>query len=93
MSLRVFEETLRLEVDDGAQAGPVRVFAPALAVHSRGIALVSVLSRDWGVVRRTDGGKSVWAEFDCTEDGSACRRHMKTSHAAAARAGVTNVRQ
>jgi anti-sigma regulatory factor (Ser/Thr protein kinase) len=64
MSLRAFEVTLRLEVEDGAQTGPVRVFAPSLATAGRGIALVCVLSRDWGVSRRTDGGKSVWAEFD-----------------------------
>lgn len=62
--LRAFDQTLRVEVEDGTQAPPVRVVARIFAVRGRGIALVNVLSRDWGVITRTPSGKSVWAEFD-----------------------------
>ncbi len=64
VSLRGFGETLRLEVEDGTQVVPVRVDATLLASGGRGIALVHGLSRDWGVITRAEGGKSVWAEFD-----------------------------
>ncbi len=63
VSLQAFDRTLLLEVEDGSQAGPVRVVAKFLDTGGRGIAIVSVLSRDWGVNARTHG-KSVWAEFD-----------------------------
>src|SRR5690242_7038268 len=58
LSLRAGDQTLRVEVEDGAAAVPVRVVADTLATRGRGIAIVSVLSRDWGVKPRADGGKS-----------------------------------
>jgi anti-sigma regulatory factor (Ser/Thr protein kinase) len=64
VSLDAFERMLRLEVEDGSQVGPVRVVAQVLDTGGRGIAIVSSLSRDWGVNARRHGGKSVWAEFD-----------------------------
>ena len=64
VSLQAFEQTLLLEVEDGSQVGPVRVVAQFLDTGGRGLAIVNVLSRDWGVDARTQGGKSVWAEFD-----------------------------
>lgn len=64
VSLHLFEETLLLEVEDGSQVGPVQVQARVLDDGGRGLAIVGMLSRDWGVDLRTDGGKSVWAEFD-----------------------------
>lgn len=63
VSLHGFEQTLLLEVEDGSEADPVRVVAPLLAPGGRGIAIVHELSRDWGVIARPEGGKSVWAEF------------------------------
>jgi anti-sigma regulatory factor (Ser/Thr protein kinase) len=62
--LQAFEQTLLLEVEDGCQTGPVLVVARGLDTNGRGLSIVSLLSRDWGVTARTDGGKSVWAEFD-----------------------------
>jgi anti-sigma regulatory factor (Ser/Thr protein kinase) len=63
VSLHAFEETLLLEVEDGSRSGPVQVIAQVLDTNGRGIALVNLLSRDWGVDAHADGGKSVWAEF------------------------------
>ena len=57
-------ESVRLEVRDGSQSMPVRVAARTLDVGGRGVAIVDSLSRDWGVLTHTCGGKSVWAEFD-----------------------------
>jgi anti-sigma regulatory factor (Ser/Thr protein kinase) len=62
--LRAFEQTFRVEVEDGTQAHPERVVAGIFDVTGRGIALVDALSRDWGVTTSTANGKSVWAEFD-----------------------------
>jgi hypothetical protein len=39
------------------------VAARGLDTSGRGLTIVTLLSRDWGVNARTDG-KSVWAEFD-----------------------------
>jgi anti-sigma regulatory factor (Ser/Thr protein kinase) len=64
VSLEAFGETLLLEVEDGSQTGPVSVAAQVLDTGGRGVAIVNLLSRDWGVDARTAGGKSVWAEFD-----------------------------
>ena len=62
--LQAFELTLLLEVEDGCQTGPVLVAPQPLDTRGRGLAIVRLLSRDWGVNARVDGGKSVWAEFD-----------------------------
>ena len=61
--LQAFEQTLLLEVEDGCQAGPAVVAARGLDTSGRGLTIVTLLSRDWGVNARTNG-KSVWAEFD-----------------------------
>jgi anti-sigma regulatory factor (Ser/Thr protein kinase) len=64
VSLHAFEQTLLLEVEDGSRTGPFHVAAQVLDTNGRGITIVKLLSRDWGVDARTDGGKSVWAEFN-----------------------------
>jgi anti-sigma regulatory factor (Ser/Thr protein kinase) len=61
--LLVCEGSVRLEVLDGSQIGPVMVMAQALDTGGRGVAIVNALSRDWGVIANMSGGKSVWAEF------------------------------
>ncbi len=63
VSLQAFQETLLLEVEDGCRNGPAEVVARVLDTSGRGIAIVNLLSRDWGVDAHADGGKSVWAEF------------------------------
>ena len=61
-----FDETVVLEVSDESRAEPSLVVARALDTSGRGVAIVQALSRDWGVLTRASGGKSVWAEFDST---------------------------
>ena len=64
VSLHAFETTLLLEVEDGSWTRPCQtVLAEALDMHGRGLAIVSVLSREWGVDPHAGGVKSVWAEF------------------------------
>jgi anti-sigma regulatory factor (Ser/Thr protein kinase) len=62
--LQAFEHTLLLEVEDGSRVGPVALAARELDCSGRGLTIVTLLSRSWGVNARADGGKSVWAEFD-----------------------------
>ena len=64
--LCAFDETVVLEVSDESRAEPSLVVARALDTSGRGVAIVQALSRDWGVLSRASGGKSVWAEFDST---------------------------
>ena len=63
VSLHAFEQTLLLEVEDGSRVGPSLVAARVLDTNGRGMAIVDLLSRDWGVNTHGAGGKSVWAEF------------------------------
>jgi anti-sigma regulatory factor (Ser/Thr protein kinase) len=63
VTLRVCEDSVRLEVDDGSHSQPVLTTARTLDTGGRGIAIVDILSRDWGVTRHSTRGKSVWAEF------------------------------
>jgi len=43
---------------------PIRVDAQDDDVAGRGMAIVELVSRDWGVVVDQDVGKSVWASFE-----------------------------
>ncbi len=52
---------IRIEVHDGRRADPVRARSGGLSTQGRGMAMVEMLSADWGV-DATDAGKSVWAE-------------------------------
>jgi hypothetical protein len=61
--LCAFEESVRLEVLDGSPLEPSVVAARSLDTNGRGVAIVQALSRDWGVLSRKSGGKSVWAQF------------------------------
>jgi anti-sigma regulatory factor (Ser/Thr protein kinase) len=63
VSLYAFEQTLLLEVEDGSRDGPSLVAREVLDPNGRGLAIVNLLSRHWGVDPHRDGGKSVWAEF------------------------------
>lgn len=63
-SLQASEQTLLLEVEDGARTGPVRVTAQMLDTGGRGLTIVALLSRAWGAQAHPDGGKTVWAQFD-----------------------------
>ena len=62
--LCAFDGTVVLEVSDGSPAEPSLVAAGSLDLTDRGVGIMQALSRDWGVLPRAAGGKSVWAEFD-----------------------------
>ena len=64
VSLNGFEHTLLLKVEDGSPTGPFRVLPRDLDTGGRGIPIVALLTRDWGVDSRAGGGKTVWAKFD-----------------------------
>jgi hypothetical protein len=55
-------ECLHLAVTDGSPRQPAVRHYSEQSTTGRGLALVSALARDWGVVARQDGTKTVWAE-------------------------------
>lgn len=57
----VLSDRVRVEVDDDAEGVPTPRTAPPDAEGGRGLALVTALSSDWGVLPRP-GGKTVWFE-------------------------------
>jgi hypothetical protein len=64
VAITAFSEDLVLAVEDGSSSMPVLVDAGLDDVAGRGLTIVDVLSREWGVVVGQDVGKSVWAAFD-----------------------------
>ncbi len=50
-------------VSDLSPSVPVLAPAEAMGGGGRGLVIVDLLSRAWGVTSRADGSKSVWAEF------------------------------
>lgn len=64
VTITAFANDLVLAVEDGSLSMPVLVDAGADDVVGRGMAIVDILARDWGVVVEADVGKSVWAAFD-----------------------------
>ena len=64
VTIAAFPDEVVLEVKDGSASRPSRVEATLDDSVGRGMAIVDVVSRDWGVVVEADAGKSVWAAFD-----------------------------
>ncbi len=60
--LRLPENTLRIEVSDARGDRRLRFVNDAEGEHGRGLILVTLLARTWGVTER-DVGKTVWAEI------------------------------
>lgn len=56
------EHTLRIEVSDARGDRPLRFVTDPDAEGGRGLILVFLLARTWGVAER-DVGKTVWAEI------------------------------
>jgi anti-sigma regulatory factor (Ser/Thr protein kinase) len=52
-----------LKVHDGSPRLPVRLAENTQAMDGRGLYIVDVVSREWGVSVRMDGAKTVWATF------------------------------
>ena len=75
VSLHAFEQTLLLEVEDGSSVWPARVAAAhVFDTHGRGLTILDLLCRDWGMERLPSGGKSVWAEFSLPGNAGLGRR-------------------
>ena len=64
---------LRLTVRDHSPRFPRQRFS-ALGLHDRGLAVVSGLSRSFGVLPTTDGGTLVWAVLDATRPRPSAKR-------------------
>jgi anti-sigma regulatory factor (Ser/Thr protein kinase) len=62
--LSAYPDAVILAVGDGSVKKPVLVHAQPDDVAGRGIAIMDMVSRDWGVVVTAEVGKSVWASFD-----------------------------
>ena len=69
------DHTVRLTVRDHSEWVASRGPAMVLPVGGRGLGIVNVLSRDWGVAR-AEGSKTVWALFDTREERPAWRSSM-----------------
>ncbi|WP_051135706.1 ATP-binding protein [Streptomyces sp. 351MFTsu5.1] len=63
MQLRVFDGSLYAEVWDRTPETPVRQNPDFNATSGRGLLLVELLAKQWGVYRPNVGGKIVWAEL------------------------------
>jgi serine phosphatase RsbU (regulator of sigma subunit)/anti-sigma regulatory factor (Ser/Thr protein kinase) len=61
ITAQLLEHGVRIEVGDGTQVAPVPGLASIDAMTGRGIALVDMLARRWGV-RMVSSGKVIWAE-------------------------------
>ena len=64
VTLAAVAESLMVKVRDGSPCHPVRNDGAPLDTAGRGVTIVALLSRDWGVTAHADGGKTVWAAFD-----------------------------
>jgi anti-sigma regulatory factor (Ser/Thr protein kinase) len=60
-------DCVRLSVTDGSPREPVLRRYSDEATTGRGLNLVSLLARQWGVDPNPDGGKTVWAEVGLDE--------------------------
>jgi anti-sigma regulatory factor (Ser/Thr protein kinase) len=60
------DHTVRLTVRDNSDWVGSRGDAEVLQTGGRGLGIVNILSRDWGVIRE-EGSKTVWASFDTRE--------------------------
>jgi anti-sigma regulatory factor (Ser/Thr protein kinase) len=56
------DHTLRIEVSDPRADRPLRFLNQPDGEHGRGLILITLLARTWGVAERTVG-KTVWAEI------------------------------
>ncbi|QIX26254.1 ATP-binding protein [Nocardioides sp. JQ2195] len=79
--LRNLEQAVRVSVEDAGRLVPVQAVVPQTGGHprtehdrpveelpitGRGLSIVSMLSRDWGI-DETDLGRRIWAEIDATD--------------------------
>jgi Histidine kinase-like ATPase domain len=67
VTLEASEQTVLLTVRDDSLALPTRRAAQALDPSGRGLAIVEILSHDWGANEDGAGSKAVWASFALRE--------------------------
>ena len=63
VTLEQLDQSVMLTVTDGSPAPPVRLAKDLLDTSGRGLSIVDLVSRDWGLTRRPGQAKSVWASF------------------------------
>jgi anti-sigma regulatory factor (Ser/Thr protein kinase) len=63
VALEQVGRSVLLTVSDGSPALPVRRAKDLFGAGGRGLTIVDLVSRDWGVTRRPGEGKSVWVSF------------------------------
>jgi anti-sigma regulatory factor (Ser/Thr protein kinase) len=63
VTLQEEDQVVWLMVQDGSTSVPVRTTGNNLRVGGRGLPIVDLFSRDWGITPGPDGTKSVWASF------------------------------
>jgi anti-sigma regulatory factor (Ser/Thr protein kinase) len=68
VTLSSVDECIRLVLRDGSPSIPVRSTPDVMDMSGRGLMLVELLSREWGVAIDHDGVKSVWANFPHSQE-------------------------
>jgi len=63
LTLSEMNGVVLLTVRDGSATVPVREVPQVMDMGGRGLVLVELLSREWGVSTGASGSKSVWASF------------------------------
>lgn len=63
VTLSGMDGVLLLDIQDGSPSVPARAASNVMDMGGRGLVLVELLSREWGVTANADGSKSVWASF------------------------------
>ena len=63
VTLSEMDGVVLLTVRDSSTKVPVRATPQVMDIGGRGLVLVGLLSREWGVSTGTSGAKSVWASF------------------------------
>jgi hypothetical protein len=63
VTLEACEQTVLLKVRDASLALPTRRAAQAMDPAGRGLAIVAIVSLDWGTSDDGVGSKTVWASF------------------------------
>lgn len=75
VALEQVDRSVLLTVSDGSPVPPVRPTNDLLHTGGRGLTIVDLVSRDWGVTRRPGEAKSVWASFALRTDNGERGRH------------------
>lgn len=68
VSLAASDQTVLLTVHDDSPALPTRPVAQATDPSGRGLEIVGIVTRDWGIHQDAAGSKAVWACFAIEEE-------------------------